>query len=452
VQGTNLFKNSSILFKINLVFTIASLVIIFATAYSQIFVLKRDRAEVFHKAKESFSKETRYSISKREVSEPELSNILRDGERFDLKDSFEFVKKRHENESSEHIFRERDEFEERNDFERGFGKPPFNSPNRENMERFKRPHHKDDYMMVLFEERIYIYFSGDSKLLKSDIFYSRDFSPSYIGTLFLTLMLFLYFLVWKSFKPLKDLEILIRKFGDGELEQINEINSNDEVGRIWREFNKAVSKIDSLEKSRELFLRNIIHELKTPITKGKLVIAIQGENRETQILNSVFNRLDSLINEMANIEKLISKSGDQNSFCKLKFSSILNEAIKIGFIDQNRVSMRNDNETFGDLALLSIAFKNLIDNGIKYSNDKKVYIRVFEKSLIFVSNGDRLKKDFDDYLKPFSHSQITSGKGFGLGLYITNEVANRHNFKFKYRNFCGKNIFILKINTNALTN
>ncbi len=47
-------------------------------------------------------------------------------------------------------------------------------------------------------------------------------------------------------------------------------SKKDEIAALANQFDSAVIKIKSLRDSRQLFLRNIMHELKTPITKGKL--------------------------------------------------------------------------------------------------------------------------------------------------------------------------------------
>lgn len=381
-----------------------------------------------HNAKESFEKLNLMEETELKVSEPIKSEILKEGEFIFFKPFLDFKNKQ---------FREKDDLKEKH-FEPHHQFEDFK--NRRDFQTKKNRH--KDLEIILYKEELYILNENSKELFKSEIAFSRDFSATYGGLLFLFLMSFSYILVIKSIKPLKNLEIAIRRFGDGNFDKtFEDINSNDEVGRIWREFKGAVLKIEALERSRELFLRNILHELKTPITKGKLVVAILGERRETTILNSVFNRLDSLINEMANIEKLISKSGEHSLFSKKSVRAVLEDALKIGFIERDRVDIVGDKNIICDPTLLSIAFKNLLDNGIKYSFDQKVHVKVIGKKVVFISNGERLPKDFQEYLKPFSHSQISSKRGFGLGLYIVSEVSIRHNIGFNYRYLFGKNIF-----------
>ena len=49
------------------------------------------------------------------------------------------------------------------------------------------------------------------------------------------------------------------------------LNADDEIANVAIEFNNAVCKIRELIRSRQLFLRTIMHELKTPIGKGRII-------------------------------------------------------------------------------------------------------------------------------------------------------------------------------------
>jgi two-component system OmpR family sensor kinase len=319
---------------------------------------------------------------------------------------------------------------------------------REFKHRQKRsePHHNhfaerdfEKTIPIIFRKRVY--FIENFKIYETGITVSKSFLASYFGFGFFIFLSIFHFTLIKSLKPLKSLEESIRDFGNGNLNVKIEITNNDEVGRIAREFSKSAHKIRELEQSRELFLRNIIHELKTPITKGKLALALFQNEKGSDILNRAFDRLDSLINEMANVEKLTSKR--EICFQSHRLSTILEESIKLGFLQKDKIDISEFKDDFFeiDLNLFSIAFKNLLDNGIKYSENKKVEFKYENRKVSFSSVGKKLEKDFGEYTKPFNHSQITSQRGFGLGLYITNEILERHGFKLNYTHINNKNIF-----------
>lgn len=108
----------------------------------------------------------------------------------------------------------------------------------------------------------------------------------------------------------------------------------------------------------------------------------------------VFNRLESLINEFATIEELIS----QNRVLEKKsyfLEDLLDNAKDILMIDDNCVKNSYENIKLNvNFKLFSIAIKNLIDNAIKYSNDKKVEVLTQNEDILFVNSGKKIRRRF----------------------------------------------------------
>ena len=91
---------------------------------------------------------------------------------------------------------------------------------------------------------------------------------------------------------------------------------------------------------------------------------------------------------------------------------------------------------------LSIALKNLIDNAIKYSTKLPIIIEVEKNEIKVINEGNRLSKQLEYYLKPFTQ-ELSQRDGFGLGLSIVEKIVNKHNFKLLYSYEEGSNIFTL---------
>lgn len=259
----------------------------------------------------------------------------------------------------------------------------------------------------------------------------------------ITFLLFYLFLINKL-SPLNRLKTNIQKFSKGNLDIDTSCNGKDEISEVSNEFNKAIKEIKQLSESRNLFLRNIMHELKTPITKGKLIESLIEEKEYKKLLSKVFERLEYLLHEFAKIEQITSNNVELNKD-KYRLVDIIDQALDILMIEKNNITL-NVKSNFlinVDFYLFSLVLKNLIDNAFKYGNTKPI-IDIEENYISISSEGKKLEKDFKEYLKPFSRKYETSTHSLGLGLYIIETILKLHelNLQYKYEN--NKNIFYIK--------
>lgn len=264
-------------------------------------------------------------------------------------------------------------------------------------------------------------------LLKKQKIYLYFFTVV-IDLLLITFYLFLY----RKIKPLNSLKKNISKFAMGDLNIRTNMKSKDEIAEVANEFDFAIARIKELSDSRNLFLRNIMHELKTPITKGKLIADTLDNNRKKQILQKTFYRLQYLLGEFAKIEELTS---GKIQLKKHNFivEELINQAMDILLVDDSKINITlMDKIVNVDFELFSIALKNLIDNSIKYNTNGNPEIIVTSESITIRNKGEKLNKDISEYFKPFNREYESIEKGLGLGLYITNSIVKIHGFKLQY--------------------
>ena len=259
------------------------------------------------------------------------------------------------------------------------------------------------------------------------------------------ILLAAYIFVIYKIKPLRKLKRQIVKFANGELDGVQNVgNGKDEISEVSEAFYEAVCQIKALNDSRHLFLRNIMHELKTPITKGLIAAQMIEKSKNQERLISVFHKLENLINELAAIEQITSKIGLTNKTpCLMR--DLIDEAIDIAMIEKEHVGTSELDEVrvMVDFKLFSVAIKNMIDNGIKYSTDKHVNIMVSKDHMKFITQGEKLKNDLDFYIQPFIKGEDAQ-KSFGLGLYIVSNILEAHGLKFGYEYKNGMNVFIFE--------
>lgn len=307
--------------------------------------------------------------------------------------------------------------------------------------------HNETFKIFEIDGKIYLFFEKfDTQILIKDLDSQNLTNSFYTIFVFVSLLIvitILYINTLKKLLPLKELKDKVINFGDEKFDfELSNSSSKDEVTLLANEFKKSAQKLKNIKESRNIFIRNIMHELKTPITKGKFLLQLEKSDENIEKLKMVFNRLESLINEFATIEELIS----QNRVLEKKsyfLEDLLDNAKDILMIDDNCVKNSYENIKLNvNFKLFSIAIKNLIDNAIKYSNDKKVEVLTQNEDILFVNSGKKLEGDFEKYLEPFYSK--SSNESFGLGLYIVFNIlkANGYNLLYKYED--GKNIFIIK--------
>lgn len=251
----------------------------------------------------------------------------------------------------------------------------------------------------------------------------------------MALVFILYLLVMKSLQPLEKLKKQItHTLNDGK-DFLTQDYEKDEIGEIATNFSDTIDKMHELAESRRLFLRTIMHEFKTPIGKGRIIAAMMKEKKQKARLVEIFKRLDTLIEESAKIESLYSKNY-QLHIRTYSFDEILSQAKKLLLYDDidKKIKLKNKNNLLleVDIDSFSLVVKNLIENAIKYSDDKLCLIECFEDYFIVKNKGKALKQPYTEYLKAFSKDKENKNSGMGLGLYIVDRTCKSHNFELSY--------------------
>ena len=147
-----------------------------------------------------------------------------------------------------------------------------------------------------FDDKTYVYIKNYNLIFIDDPKNRYDVSNILIVSIVILLLLgFLYFMLLQKLKPLKLLNDNITNFKQGSFIINTNIDSKDEIGVINENFNQAIENINYLIESKHLFMRNIMHELKTPITKG-LFLANMIETKDIKDKNELIENLYSMDN------------------------------------------------------------------------------------------------------------------------------------------------------------
>ena len=205
-----------------------------------------------------------------------------------------------------------------------------------------------------------------------------------------------------------------------------------------------ITDIKRLENIRSQFVANVSHELKTPLTsiKGfaetlKYVEDIETRNKFLDIIDKETERLTNLINDilvLSNIENNKMKEEEFNpsevieDVINMFINQVNNKDVEIYFHDKGSNVLLGDRDKFYQMML------NLVENAVKYSNNKAIInIRPYESQyyeyIEVEDNGIGIpKEDLPRIFERFYRVDKSRAKGgTGLGLAIVKHIAKMFN-------------------------
>lgn len=284
------------------------------------------------------------------------------------------------------------------------------------------------------------------------------------GILYIIMLTILLFWFTNVTRALKDLTLGMKQIEAGNYILPLEIKGNDEISLLTKHFNLMQNKINKqmeqlyIEKKKEEeldaetknFFNYATHEMKTPITaiKGYGELLEQG-NVEENLRNKMYsrivleaNRIDNLVRNMLVIARGKGRIEQKSEVLNLK-ELIEEMAIESEMLlekEKVKISL-----CLADIKInaakeeLRIAFKNLIENAIKYSLDKMIYIYNLENNpyTIVIKNSclpipDKIREHLFEPFVKYNYGNIEKVSS-GLGLFICKELLEKNNAKICYK-------------------
>ncbi|MGM0533682.1 MAG: ArsS family sensor histidine kinase [Campylobacterota bacterium] len=289
--------------------------------------------------------------------------------------------------------------------------------------------YEDDYYIYI-QERGYNLMLQDMKPKSYNIYIA-----SILLFVFLATFITLYIMVLKKLWPLKRLQRKIVQFGRGDTTVKVGMDQKDEIGMIAQSFDRAIANIDSLIESKNLFMKNFMHELKTPIAKGKIAVELLEDSSDKQLLKNVFSRMDTIVKNIATLEKAKTSVIRKK---KHRFGRIYDNTKRLFFTEAQFVEDIRDFEIYADEEMLMIVLKNLLENAQKHSVGG-VRIEAANGQVRIYSKAPPLDKPLAHYIEAFVKE--SGSKGLGLGLYLCDTILQLHDTKLAYDHSNGWNCF-----------
>ena len=297
----------------------------------------------------------------------------------------------------------------------------------------------------------------ERKYLKDKLTQTQDKRDDFLNTIKLELVILFIFLFLLSFaissKIVNDIkdkldklnQSVLQLFKNGEKTIKVDKGENNELSEITKNLNSYLEKQSDIISSREELLRNISHELKTPIAKGKFMLQKIENNNDDKIIkdiNTIFYDIEKLTSTLLQREKL---NFAVLKIKKFKVSSLILESLsKLTIEDESKVTVniKNDFSIKADFYYLTMALKNLIDNAMKYAKESPVIVES-KDGVIYVKNiADELSNDLIYYIQPFTR-EPNQQQGHGLGLNIVSKILGLHGFDLNYKHENSYNVFTI---------
>jgi two-component system heavy metal sensor histidine kinase CusS len=262
----------------------------------------------------------------------------------------------------------------------------------------------------------------------------------------------------------KQLEII---FPQNLSKRVSYVGNNDEISALSNTINQLLKRVEEAVSTQKMFVANISHELKNPLTKIFMQIEIlemkYRDNPEyyEKILSLrsdtlTLNQLTHSLLELANINSSESELPKKNlRVDEVLFDSISefkrwNPDLNVNPHFENFPESEEVLEFMANEDALKIVFKNLMDNACKFSNNQSADIYIYEeKGILHISiynEGNPIpKEEVPKILQPFFRSDSTAKgkKGHGVGLAIVKQILRAHKIKLIIEPSEKGNYFIL---------
>jgi signal transduction histidine kinase len=238
-----------------------------------------------------------------------------------------------------------------------------------------------------------------------------------------------------------------------DLSQRLPILRKDELSHLIEAINSLLHRIEMAFDSQKRFISNVSHELKNPLTviSAQLEVALQKERSETEYQKTITSvledtkELSEISDKLLQLAKLNSEHG-AIAFERVRLDEIIwqtkttvlkNHAdYKIAFEVLQLPEDESELYVQANEALLRTALLNLIENGCKFSPDKRVKITLNYDSVLLVEIQDQgvgiSEIDQKRIFEPFYRSEQTKNtRGSGIGLSLVDSILRLHQIQLE---------------------
>ena len=275
-----------------------------------------------------------------------------------------------------------------------------------------------------------------------------------IGIAMILLALAGVFAADRVVRPLHRITRAIESVTEGYTDDVLHVETFTETRQMSEAFNKMLGRLKILDESREEFVSNVSHELKTPMTSMKVLAdsLLEQENVPVEMYQEFMgdiareiDRENQIITDLLSLVKM-DKTGQNINIQSVNINELLEQILKRLKPIAQKKNVEMVMESFRpvtaeiDETKFSLAVSNLVENAIKYNVDngwvhvslnadhKFFYIKV-EDSGIGIPEKDQAHIFERFYRVDKSHSREIGGTGLGLAIARNAVIVHRGSIK-----------------------
>lgn len=293
----------------------------------------------------------------------------------------------------------------------------------------------------------------------------KFFSYMFIAMCVILLLTSIILTVWIRsgiFKPVGELNVAMQKIKDGNFDyRLNDSTEKGEIGEMYRSYEdmrlrlkeSAQEKLEHEQQNKEL-IRNISHDLKTPITtirgyaEGLMEGVATTPEKQQKYLKTIYNKandMNNLINELT-LYSSIDNNRIPYNFRKLNVADYFGDCVEeVGMDMEGRgIKLNYSNLTAPDTIViadpeqLKRVINNIVSNSVKYMDrtdgNGQIDIRILDEvdsiRVEVEDNGRGIaQKDLASIFERFyrtDSSRNSKHQGSGIGLSIVKKIIEDH--------------------------